>query len=274
MPVFQSNSTFNSTTISEIQHYRYACTIYVEPYTPFILSFYLYWLDWSIASVESLLTDLCPWDSKCVSTAAPVVHQILLHHSVWPFKPDKTTTLTLEGLAVAVALLIGGDQPYITLEERTTKHAVYARPRKHLHRCKLLFQSLCSKNIWEEGSGDDRREEDDDEDLVAVLDAGMPQPQKQSRKRFLPVAAMLPSSYSQRLTGTAPVQAVEALVELLCTVANGDQRDSKGVNMQGKPDDMAKPIAGWFLESEASVDWKQFCTLAEISTVAPSPPQT
>lgn len=247
--------------------------MYLELYTLLLLFFYLYYLDWSIASVESLLTDLCPWGSKCVSTAAPVVHQILLHHSVWPFKPDKTTTLTLEGLAVAVALLIGGDKSYITLEQRTTKHAVYARPRKHLHRCRLLFQSLCSKNTWEEGSGNDCREENDDEDLVAVLDAGMSQPQKQNRKRFLPVAAMLPSSYSQRLTGTAPVQAVEALVELLCTVASGDQRDSKGIDMQGKLDDMARPIAGWLPESEAGVDWKQFCTLAEISTVTPSPPQ-
>lgn len=221
---------------------------------------------WHIASTESLLKELCPWDSKCVSIATPVLHQVLLHHSVWPFKPDKTTTLTLEGLAVAIALIIGGDQPYISLEERRTNYAIRERPRNCLDRYRLLFQSLCSSSIWEEMSTNNHREESDDEDLVAVLYNTMPQPQKQSRQRFLPVAAMLPSSYSHRLTGRVRVQAVEALVELLSAIAIGDQRDSKIIKIHGETDNIIRSITEWLSMLETGLDWKQFCTLIEMST--------
>lgn len=210
---------------------------------------------------------MCPWDSENVSAAALVVYQVLLHHSTWPFKPDSTTALTLEGLAVAITLLTGEDRFYICLEERSSKHSVYERPRNWADRCRLLFQSLCNIDDWMERSANNCRAEGDDEDLVAVLHESMPQRQKQNRERFLPVAAMLPSSHSWKLSGRAPAQAIQALLELLLVVANTDQSNRSSTETQGNMRNVAGAVARSLLTCDAGIDWTQFCMIAEVSAV-------
>jgi hypothetical protein len=194
-----------------------------------------------------------------VRTAAPVVHQILLHHSMWPFKPDDDSVLTLEGFAIAVALLTGEDQFYICFEERLGPHGVFERPRNWKDRSRLLFQSLCSINNWTEGLAQNCRADGDDEDLVAVLHESMPQRQHQNRERFLPVAASLPSSHSQKLAGSVQVQSVQA---------NTDQLRRPSAKVQENLHSVAKAITSSLLTHNTSISWRQFQMLADISTVS------
>jgi hypothetical protein len=229
-------------------------------------------LDWSISSVKGLLTSLHHRDSKAVDRAAPVVYQILLHHSVWPFKPENATNLTLQGLAIAVALLTGADRFCIDVQEPSLEPAIHERPRDWTYRCRLLFQSLCSTSDWTSGSIDSYREEGDDEDLVAVLYGCMPERQKQGRKRFLPVASMLPSSYSQRLDTKAPAQAIEALLELLLSLAVVDKAHRADDEAQDETYDLSTSLAKWTLTSDTTIDWKQFSELVEVTMVILFPP--
>ncbi|KAH9872914.1 hypothetical protein J1614_005309 [Plenodomus biglobosus] len=199
-------------------------------------------------------------------TAAPIVYQILLHYSAWPFKPDDTTTITLDGLAIAIALLTGQDQFYICFEDRHSRSYAVERPRNWADRGRLLFQSLCSNTNWAEEATQNCRAGGDDEDLVAVLYESMPQRQKPNRERFLPVAATLPSSHATKVAREVPIQSVQVLLELLLVSATL-QLPSLSVDRQEGLYNTARTIACSPQADSTNVDWEQFTEFASNAAV-------
>ena len=163
----------------------------------------------------------------------------------------------MEGFAIAVALLTGGDRLYIRFEDRYSKSYTYERPRNWADRTRLLFQSLCSHANWAGEASQNCRADGDDEDLVAVLYESMPLRQKPNRECFLPVAATLPSSYSRKLAKEVPIQSVQALLELLL-IANTQQHSTLVIDEQGALRSAAKAVAYAFHEENTMIGWSQF----------------
>jgi hypothetical protein len=194
------------------------------------------------------------------------VYQILLHYSAWPFKPDCTTTLTLDGLAIAIALLTGQDQFYIRFEDRHSRSYAVERPRNWADRGRLLFQSLCSNTNWAEEATQNCRAGGDDEDLVAVLYESMPQRQKPNRERFLPVAATLPSSHATKVAREVPIQSVQVLLELLLVAATLPLPGSS-IDRQEGLYSTARTVACSLQADSTKVDWQQFTEFASNAAV-------
>ena len=186
-------------------------------------------IDWSELSVEKFLTQELPAHSKVVKEVAPVLHRLLLHHGVWPFKPDANSRLTLENLVVAVTLLTSEDQHYINFEVQVSPHSHFSGPRSWSDRCRLLFQSMCDTD-WVKTSCASPKDITEDEDLIAAMYVSMDDAygSKWGRSRFNAVAATLPSSHSRKLNGHVAIEDFRALLELLivanvdCTMAEAD----------------------------------------------------
>jgi hypothetical protein len=189
-----------------------------------------------------------------------------LHHSAWPFKPDHTSSLTLDGLAIAIALLTGEDQFYICFEDRHSRSYTVERPRNWADRARLLFQSLCSNANWAEEATLNCRADGDDEDLVAVLHESMPQRQKLNRERFLPVAATLPSSYATKVAREVAVQSVQELLELLL-VSSNLHLSNASIDRQEELRDTARTVSCSFQAGSTTIDWEHFTEIASNAMV-------
>ncbi|KAF2446598.1 hypothetical protein P171DRAFT_472072 [Karstenula rhodostoma CBS 690.94] len=230
-------------------------------------------ISWTASTCSSFLASRLPSASEVATAAGPVLYRILLHHGAWPFKPapEPDAPLTAERFAIAAALLMAEDRGTITFQDpQTHSHMVHERPRDWGNRCRLLFQSLCNTD-WTARSTQDgsARTAADDEDLVAVLCACMPQPQKMDRARFVPVAATLPSSHSRALDGRVDITSIRALLGLLLSLPAEDAPASSAEETGGSRTAVGA-VVGAFApqdgDADGDVDWERFRSVMAQST--------
>jgi hypothetical protein len=199
------------------------------------------------------LSNVYPGTADAVAAAVPVLWKILVHHGTYPFKPPKTTQLTILQTANAAAFLTARDE--ISVREPTGPHVVRRRHRNWNDRRRLLFQSMCNTN-WSQAASKDVREREDDEDLVAALEG----PPRQDRKTAHPVfdmAKKLPSSHSRKLDGRVALRDLRALLALVIVTSTGSAREDPSEEKTAA-ERAVLALLGDFPDPEGCVTWEEF----------------
>jgi hypothetical protein len=75
------------------------------------------------------------------------------------------------------------------------------------------------------------------------------------------------ANYSQRLDTRAPAQTVEALLELLLSLAVVDKAFGTNNEPQDETHDVPISLATWAITLDTTIDWKQFSELIEVTMV-------
>lgn len=175
---------------------------------------------WTESIFTEFMVEGLPEFADVIRAAGATLYRSALHHGAYPFSPDRTSTMRLEALAVAVAMLTTVEQERFSRFVRLDPDSPYGwtrRPRNSRERRRLVFQSRCSTADSDAGTLR-ARDSGDDEDLLDVLVRSLPNQHPKScytPDRMRPTAAKLPSSFSQRLDGKIALQDLRSLLALL-----------------------------------------------------------
>ena len=197
-----------------------------------------------------------------------VLYRLLLHHGAYPFKPEPYDQLTVERLAMAVALFTAADQGYIFFPDRMRYGIVCDGPRDWVDQYRLLFQGL-SDIDWTSMLP---RVADDDEDLMAVLEgASFTSPKYHIRYSFRHVANTLPSSYSKALNGHASIEDLREVVKLVLAMGQPPLLEGRTELARHSLERAVEATLGQFPPQHSTMDWNTFRTAIAESVVGVPP---